>query len=378
MRPTFKMGHVLGIEIGLHYSLLLTAFLVLLSLAGQFHLTNPQWTSPLIGLAAFAATLLFFASILIHEFSHAAVAKSRGMSVRSITLFAFGGVANIEQEPADARSEFWMAIVGPLTSVFIGVAFFGVALITGWRPGADTPSSPFGAGVLWLGYINIALAIFNMIPGYPLDGGRILRAIAWRITGSAVRATRIAATAGQFIAVSFILLGMARLFMGAGLSGLWIAFIGVFLGRAAAASYAETAASAALSGVRVGDVMSEDCGSVDGNINLRTFADEFLLRTGRQCFVVTQNGRPLGLVSVSDLKRIERQRWPLITVSDIVVPLDRVRTVSPETNIKDALGFLMRDDVNQLPVISNGELVGVITRGNVVQFLKTRAELKAA
>jgi len=217
-----------------------------------------------------------------------------------------------------------------------------------------------------------------MIPGYPLDGGRILRAIAWRITGSAVRATRIAATAGQFIAVSFILLGMARLFMGAGLSGLWIAFIGVFLGRAAAASYAETAASAALSGVRVGDVMSEDCGSVDGNINLRTFADEFLLRTGRQCFVVTQNGRPLGLVSVSDLKRIERQRWPLITVSDIVVPLDRVRTVSPETNIKDALGFLMRDDVNQLPVISNGELVGVITRGNVVQFLKTRAELKAA
>ena len=124
--------------------------------------------------------------------------------------------------------------------------------------------------------------------------------------------------------------------------------------------------------------MSEDCGTVDGNINLQTFADEFLLRTGRRCFVVTQNGRPLGLVSVPELKRIEHQRWPLITVSEVVVPLDRVRTVSPETNIKDALGFLIRDEVNQLPVISNGELVGVITRGNVVQFLKTRAELQAA
>jgi Zn-dependent protease/predicted transcriptional regulator len=378
MRPTFRIGHVLGIEIGLHYSWLLTAFLVLLSLAGQFHLTNPQWAPPVIGLAAIAATLLFFASILIHEFSHAAVAKSRGMSVRSITLFALGGVANIEQEPADARSEFWMAIVGPLTSVFIGVAFLGVALITGWQPGAGTPSSPFAAGLLWLGYINIALAIFNMIPGFPLDGGRVLRAIAWRITGSAVRATRIAANAGQFIAVIFILLGMVRLFAGGGLGGLWIAFIGLFLGQAASASYAQTEASAALAGVRVADVMSEDWGTVDGNINLQTFADEFLLRTGRRCFVVTQNGRPLGLVSVSDLKRIERQRWPLTTVSEIVVPLEQVRTVSPETNIKDALGILMRGEVNELPVISNGDLVGVITRGNVVQFLKTRSELKAA
>jgi len=378
MRPTFKLGHVFGIEIGLHYSWLVTAFLVLLSLTGQFHLTNPQWTLPVIGMVAFGTTLLFFASVLIHEFSHAAVAKSRGLSVRSITLFALGGVANIEQEPSDARSEFWLAIAGPLTSLFIGAAFLGVALITGWRPGAGTPSSPFGAGLLWLGYINIALAIFNMIPGYPLDGGRVLRAIAWRLTGSAVAATRIAANAGQFIAVVFVLLGIVRFFMGAGLGGLWIAFIGVFLGQAASASYAETEASAALSEVRVGDVMSEDCGTVDGNINLQTFADEFLLRTGRRCFVVTQNGRPLGLVSVPELKRIERQRWPLITVSEVVVPLDRVRTVSPETNIKDALGFLIRDEVNQLPVISNGELVGVITRGNVVQFLKTRAELQAA
>jgi len=378
MRPTFTLGHVFGIEIGLHYSWLLTAILILLSLAGQFHLTNPQWAPPVIGLVAFVATSLFFASIVVHEFSHAAVAKSRGMSVKSITLFALGGVANIEQEPADARSEFWMAIVGPLTSAFIGVAFLGVALITGWRPGSGTPSSPFMAGLLWLGYINLALAMFNLIPGYPLDGGRVLRAIAWRVTGSAVRATQIAANSGKFISIAFIFIGVLRLFMGAGLGGLWIAFIGLFLGQAASASNAEVQASAALSGVRVGDVMTKDCPTVDGNLNLRTFADEFLLRTGQRCFVVTQNGQLAGLVSVPDLKRIERQRWPFITVSEIAVPLEQARPVSPETDVKDALPLLLRDDVNQLPVISNGELVGVISRGNVVQYLQTRAELKAA
>jgi Zn-dependent protease len=327
---------------------------------------------------AAATAVLFFASILVHELSHAAVAKRRGMSVRSITLFALGGVANIEKESTDAKSEFWVAIVGPITSVVIGLVFLGLARATGWRPEFGTPPSPVWAGLVWLGYINIALAVFNMIPGYPLDGGRVLRAIAWRFTGNVVRATRIAAGVGQFIAAALIIFGLLRFFAGAGFGGLWIAFIGWFLSQAAAASNAETEASAALSGVRVGDVMSEDCPTVDGNTNLRTFAEEYLLRSGRRCFVALENGRQSGLVTVHELKEIPRDRWPFTTISQIELPFDLIRTVSPDTNVTQALEIMVREDVNQLPVLSNGKLAGVISRGNVLQFLQTQAELKAA
>jgi predicted transcriptional regulator len=229
-----------------------------------------------------------------------------------------------------------------------------------------------------LGFINIALAVFNLIPGYPLDGGRVLRAIAWRFTGNTVLATRIAASAGQFIAAAFIIFGLLRFLAGAGIGSLWIAFIGWFLSQAASASYMEIKTAATLSGVRVGDVMAHDCPPVDGNVNLRTFVDDYLLRTGRRCYIVRENGRNSGLVSVHELKQIERQRWPFTTVSEIVLPLAQVRTVGPDTSVTKALEYIVHEDVNQLPVVSNGEVVGVISRGNVLQFLQTRAELKAA
>ena len=217
-----------------------------------------------------------------------------------------------------------------------------------------------------------------MIPGYPLDGGRVFRAIAWRLTGSHDRATRIAAGVGQFIAAALIMFGLIRFFLGAGFGGLWLAFIGWFLSQAAAASYAELEASAALSGVHVRDVMSEDCPTVDGNTNLRTFAEEYLLHTGRRCFVVLANGRQSGLVTVRELKQVERERWPTTTVSQIRLPFDRIRTVSPDMDVTQALQIMLREDVNQLPVISNGKLAGVISRADILQFLQTQAELKAA
>lgn len=378
MRPSIKLGRFFGIDIGLHYSWLIIALLIVFSLAGHFRLTNPQWEPLVIWSLASITALLFFASIVVHELSHAAVAKSRGMSVRSITLFALGGVANIEEESSDAKSEFWMAIVGPITSIVIGLVFLGLALATGWRPELGTPSSPVWAGLVWLGYINIALAIFNMIPGYPLDGGRVLRSIVWGLTGNIVRSTRIAASVGQFIAAGFIVFGLFRFFFGAGFGGLWLAFIGWFLSQAAAASYAQIEASVVLERVRVKDVMSQDCPTVDGNLDLRTFAEEHLLRTGRRCFVVLQDTRQLGLVTVHELKKIERERWLSTRVSEIVIPFNRMRTVSPDTNITQALELMVREDVNQLPVISNGQLAGVISRGHVLQFLQTQAELKAA
>jgi Zn-dependent protease len=281
MEAQIKLGRVLGVEIGLHYSWLIIALLITLSLAGHFQVANPAWGRGVIWATAIVTGLLFFAAIVAHELSHAAVARARGLPVRSITLFALGGVAQIEREAADAKTEFWMGIVGPITSAVIGVVFLGIAAALGWTA-MSTPDTPLLAMLVWLGYINISLALFNMVPGFPLDGGRVLRALVWWRTGDAARATRIAAQVGQLVAMAFIATGVLRFFAGAGLGGLWIAFIGWFLLDAARASHAQVGIAQALRGVRVGDVMERDCPSVDGLSNLQTLADEYLLRAGRR------------------------------------------------------------------------------------------------
>jgi Zn-dependent protease/predicted transcriptional regulator len=310
--------------------------------------------------------------------SHAAVAKARGIPVHSITLFALGGVANMERESEDARSEFWMAIAGPITSVLIGLSFLAIARVAGWHPASGTPPSPVWAGFVWLGYINIALAIFNMIPGYPLDGGRVLGSIIWAINGNRVRATKIAAGVGQTIAIAFIVFGFFRFFSAGAFAGLWLAFIGWFLAEAAGATRAGIAVSATLQNVRAVDVMSKDFPAVQENVNLRTFAEDYLLRTGRRSFVVVGNGGQRGLVTVNELKRIKPERWPFTTVGEIAEPLERVSSVSPEAPLVRALELMGQDGADQVPVISGGQLVGVVRRADVAQFMQTRQELKAA
>ena len=181
MRAQIKLGRIAEIPIGLHYSWFLIALLITLSLAQHFHDTTRQWSEPVVWIAAIGTGLLFFAALLLHELAHSLVARAHGMRIRSITLFALGGVSQIESDPPDAKTEFWMAIAGPLTSAAIGILLLLIALFVGWRPGI-TPGDPLISVLVWLGYINVALAVFNMVPGYPLDGGRVLRAIIWRIT----------------------------------------------------------------------------------------------------------------------------------------------------------------------------------------------------
>jgi CBS domain-containing protein len=283
----------------------------------------------------------------------------------------------METESSDAKSEFLMAIVGPLTSVAIGLFFLGLASMTGWSPELGTPSSPLWASFVWLGYINIFLAVFNMIPGYPLDGGRVLRSIIWRINGNMMRSMRIAARAGQFIAVAFIVIGIFRAFTGAGIGGLWLALLGWFLSEAATASYGEVQTSVAVAGVQARDVMSKTFPAIDGNLSLRTLAEEFLMQ-GERYFIVLEGGRASGLVTVQELKQIQRERWPFVPISRIAVPLERMRTISPESNIAEALRIMVQENLHELPVISNGELAGVINRSHMLQFLQMRADLKAA
>src|SRR5712664_2058273 len=273
MKAQIILFKVFGIQIGLHYSWLLIALLVVFSLAGQFAATNPQWGSNVIWGLAILTAILFFAAIVVHELSHAAVAKAQGLPVRSITLFALGGVAQIEKEASDAKTEFWMAIAGPITSLIIGAVCLGIAAGFGWTP-TGIHQSPPAAMLGWLGVINIALAVFNMIPGFPLDGGRVLRAIVWWITGSGDRATRIAAGTGQAIAFIFIIVGLFRFFNGAGFAGLWLTFIGWFLLDAARSTYAQFETIERLRGVRVRDIMAGDWPVIDAKTNLETFVHD--------------------------------------------------------------------------------------------------------
>jgi Zn-dependent protease/CBS domain-containing protein len=375
MEAQIRLGRIFGIEIGLHYSWLIIAVLIAASLSGHFGEAHPDWEASVIWTMAIVTALLFFLAIILHELSHAAVARLRGLPVRSITLFALGGVAEIGKEAGDAKTEFWMGIVGPLTSGAIGGVCLGVARLLGWTFAAE-PDTPLMAMLVWLAYINIGLAVFNMIPGFPMDGGRVLRAVIWWVTGNATRATRAAAATGQVIAFGFILYGILQFFGGAGFGGLWIAFIGWFLLSAAQATTAQAEFTEMFRGVRVADVMTRDCTTVDRNINIQTFVHDFLLPTGRRCFLIEDGDRVIGLITLNEVKSIPQARWPFTTVYDVMVPLERLRTVTPETPVKEAMEIITRENVHQLPVLLNGRLAGLISREQVMKQLLTRVELK--
>jgi len=370
VRSQIRLGKVFGIEIGLHYSWFLIAILIVSSLYEEFHKSNPNWGDGVIVATALATGLLFFVSLLLHELSHSVYARAHGIPVREITLFALGGVSQLEKEPESARVEFWMAFAGPLTSAAIG----GLCLLV--RLGIGSMPGPLHAMLSWLGYINLALAGFNMVPGYPLDGGRILRAALWWKSGNMDRATRNASRVGQGIGLLFIIWGIAQFFGGAGVGGLWISFIGWFLLTAAGESYARVGLAHAFEGVTAGDVMSSDCPALDGNLNIEHFVHEELLRTGRRCFVITQNGQIDGLLTPHEIKEIDRARWPYTTLSDVMIPLENLHTVPPETPLKSALEIMGKEDLNQLPVVQNGRLAGILSRAQILDYLRTRSELR--
>jgi len=375
MKASIKLGKVAGIEIGLHYSWFIIAALIAFSLGEQFRQVNPGWGTSRIWFTALLTAVLFFVTLLLHELSHSLVAQARGLKVKAITLFALGGVSQIEDDATDAKTEFWVAIAGPVASLIIGLGCLAVAAGLGWHPAAE-PRTGLTAVLVWLGYINVVLGIFNMIPGFPLDGGRVFRAIVWATTKNVDRSTRIAARVGQVVALLFIFDGLWKFFRGAGFGGLWIAFIGWFLMDAAQSSYAQVNVMAAFRGMRVSQVMSHDCATVDRGISLQEFVDTYVLRTGQRCFAVEDSGRLVGLITLRDMGAIPRSQWGNTTVREAMRPLDELHTITPDTPVLDALKLMADTDVNQLPVVANGTLQGIVSRSHLVQLLQARSELQ--
>lgn len=384
-RGALHLGSIAGVDVHADWSLIIIVLLISVSLgAGVFPAWHPDWSGAVIWATAIAAALLFIASVLVHELSHALVGRAQGVPIPRITLFVFGGMAELEREPDAWRAELLMAIVGPITSFVLGVAmiFAGNLLAGRVEMGGDDPLEalrslgPAATVLLWLGPINLLLAAFNLVPGFPLDGGRVLRAAIWGATGDLVRATRYAAGAGRVFGTLLILVGFAMLFgwrfpvLGGGaFAGLWLALIGWFLASAARQSYAQLLARHSLTGIRVSSLMIAPVATVPPTLSVASLIDDYIMRSDQRAFPVLDGERLAGLVTLEDARRVERAARERQTVASIMTPAARLATVGPSAEVMDALQLLARNDVNQLPVVENGELRGLLRREDLLKWL---------
>jgi Zn-dependent protease/CBS domain-containing protein len=369
MESSFRIARIRGIDIGAHYTWLLAFALIAWSLAaGYFPQNYPGWDRTLYWVVGAAAALMLFVSVLIHELCHSFVAQARGLRVHSITLFIFGGVSNIESESEDAQDEFLIAVVGPVSSLILAGVF--------WVALQAVPDSrgPLAASLGYLALVNFMLAVFNILPGFPLDGGRVLRAILWGTTGSMGRATRIASMVGQGLALLFIGYGFVQILEGNFFNGLWIGFIGWFLNNAADATRRQVAIQEGFRGVRVTSLMNPHPQMVSPALSVRELVDEYILRGGLRAMPVAQDGRIVGIVTLTDVKHLPMEEWDRNSVGAIMTrpPL---KTIGPREEAGRALKMLIEQDVNQLLVVDNGAIVGMLSRADIMRFLQLREEL---
>lgn len=383
-----RLGRIFGIEIAFDYSWLFIVFLLTWSLASTFAHLHPDWSGYASLAVALVAALLFFLSVVLHELAHSLVARAFGVPVRNITLFLFGGVSNIEREPPSPKAEFLTAIVGPLTSIVIGIVLMAIGSAAVDVPFGSTSGavlSRLGAGetlLLWLGPINLLVGVFNLIPGFPLDGGRVLRSILWAATHNLHDATRWASAVGQAIGWGFVFLGVAIAFgayvpfFGRGLvSGLWLAFIGWFLSSAAAQTWRRQLVHEILEGVSVSRLMRPVHEVVPETTDVASFVDHWLLRSEQPAFVVVDDpGRISGIVTLADVRALPRDAWHDMHVSRIMTPRARMVVTSPSEGVSDALDKLMRADVGQLPVLEGERLVGMLLRNDVARWIELHVQ----
>ncbi len=370
MPGSFHLGKLAGIDIYINYSWIIIVVFLTWSLAtGWFAVLYPGWSTALYWFTSLIAAVLLFISVLLHELAHSLVARWRGLQVKNITLFIFGGVSNIEQEPKSPGIEFQMTVVGPVTSLLIGALFF--LLLLPLR-GVD---NPVAAVLGYLGFTNVLLGVFNLIPGFPLDGGRVLRSIIWKATGNLHRATRAAVIVGEVVAYLFILIGLWLFFVGDILDGVWIGFIGWFLLSSARSANTQDMLQTMLRGVTVAEVMNPAPVTVPANISLQRLVDEYFLPQGLRSALVVQGDQLGGLITLGDIRQVPREQWPQTPVGQAMISRERLHVVSPDQNLNDVLPLMVDGDVNQLPVVQDGRIVGTMSRDSLVRFLEVRRSL---
>jgi Zn-dependent protease/CBS domain-containing protein len=370
-RNSLHLFTIFGIPIRVHVSWLIIFVLITWSLAAAYFPSQYKgWTPSAYWTIGIITSLLFFLSVLLHELAHSVIARLRGMNVRDIVLFVFGGVSELGGEPGSAGTEFIMALVGPLTSFAIGVVSLAVWRIT--KPA----NGPISAVAYYLFWINMLLGVFNLIPGFPLDGGRVLRSIIWGVTGNLRKATRAATAMGNFIAYVFIFVGIWQVFAGQWVNGLWIAFIGWFLHSAAQSSYSTMIIKDLLSGHTVSELVNRDYPKIPSGMSVDALVHDYILK-GRRCLPVIEGDRYIGLITVHNVQAAPRERWHEVRVADVMIPAERVYAVPPDGSLWSALEQMTEKGVHQLAVLDKGSFTGMLARDAVMGFLRMHAELNA-
>lgn len=388
---SLSLGRYFGFQLKAHWSLLIIFALIAthigFAVLPEWH---PDWSIGLTAGVAIAASIVFFASIAIHEFAHAIAARGYGLEVSSITLFIFGGVSNIETEPNSPGSEAVIAIVGPLTSFVLGVAMLGLTgfLVPDLQAIQDDPLQflgslgPLTTILLWAGPVNLILAIFNMIPAFPMDGGRVLRSIVWGFVGEIEKATVIAATFSRFFSWAFIGVGVAMIFgvqiplFGSGLiNGLWIAVIGWFIGRAAKSTVIMQQMRNALEGVSSRAVASEDVHTVDASSRLQQVVDDYVGGKAGDRVLVEEGGRLVGVLKIDDVKSVQREQWSETEVRAVMSAREEVETLDADTDAFDAFKEMQKRGAPEIPITgSNDELEGVLRLQDFMRWMRVYGE----
>jgi Zn-dependent protease len=371
MRGNISLGKVFGIPLRLHYTWFIIFALVTYSLVLYPLEEAPYPPIEQRIILGILTSLLFFASIITHELAHSILAIRNNIPVKDITLFVFGGVSQITKEATRPRAELSIAIVGPLTSLALAGIFYGLHLLL-----AGTQQILAASLMQWLALINVILAVFNLIPGFPLDGGRIFRALVWQKTNDYHRATRIATKVGRGIAYAFMAGGLALIIFlpQYWLNGMWLVFIGWFLNDAARASYQQVLLRDALTGITARQVTDYGCPLVPPHLNLTELVQQYILPTGRNCFLTSWGAELEGMVTLQQIKKVPRTRWATTSVQDIMTPASKLKVAYANQDILSVLQEMNGESTNHIPVMEDGKVIGVINREDVARFLRTRAQ----
>ena len=362
---SWRVGRVAGIEIRIDSSWAVIALLITYSMYLRLSVLYPELSGGGAVALAILSAVLFFGSVLVHEFAHALVSQARGIRVQDITLFLFGGATRARVESRGPGDEFLIALVGPLTSGLLAGLFWIVAGL-----GSDVLSRPLTGTLGYLAWTNLLLAAFNLVQGFPLDGGRLLRSAIWKATGSLPRATRIASLAGQAVGWLLVAAGVASLLAGDLAGGIWFAFIGWFLVQAARSSYQELQLQQLLRGVEAEDVMAADLLRIPPELLLQDAVDDYFMRYDHSAFPVEEQGRTIGLLTLRGIRRVPREQWPTHRVRDHMVPLGDQVVVAPDARMDGVLGKLQDGEAGRVLVAQDDEVVGIITPSDLTRWLR--------
>ncbi|MCW5617836.1 MAG: site-2 protease family protein [Nitrosomonas sp.] len=371
LESSLRIGSIAGIRIGVHYTWFIVFFLLSSALAAFFRETHAEWSGSTIVLTAVLTTLMYFVSIVLHELGHSLVAIARGVEVRAITLFIFGGIAQAEKDAETAATEFYIAIAGPLVSFVLAALFY---MLSVW---SSLYSATFTEAFNWLATINFVLAVFNLVPGYPLDGGRVFRALIWRLTGNADKGTRWAVLGGKIVAFGLMLSGaLIGLLPGMLINGLWLIAIGWFLFAAAEGSRRAYFTQRLTAHVQIGEVMRTEIPTVSADTSIVQWIDGQMLRTGQRSALVVENNQPVGLITLNDIIRCPRVQWPETPVRSKMTPVNRLHTVKPSNSIFEVLQIMREHNINQVPVANEENIVGWVDREHLLKIIQLHSTVE--